>query len=275
VLSVNRMAMLFGFFLLVFFLAAWHRGLTMGPTFEQPPQVVVPAAVQVMMYGGDRFLAASVESVRAAASGRSLEAKQGGYRLRAHRVVAQLNPCHEDNYWIGNAALSFGGASDSGTELLQRAIRCRFWDEVPPFLYGFNQKFFYSDPVKARWGMETAADRSTTNAAGFRQIGIMMTVNSLNDAKAAMAMLEFERDRTRDSKLRQMLDGRIERLQGLLVLREAQRTYEDRFRKPLEYAEQLVQSGTLKALPKDPMGLGYDYKNRVFNLGKVTVDGLN
>lgn len=261
--------------LAVFLLLVWRRGGSLPPQVDNGPQVVVPASVQVLLYGGDRFLAASVESVRAAASGRDLEASQGSYRLRAHRVVAQLNPCHEDNYWIGNAALSFGGASDMGSDLLLRAIRCRFWDEMPPFLYGFNQRFFNSDLVKARRAFELAADRATSNAAGFRQMAIMVTVNALRDAQAALAMLQAERDAARDPKLRAMLDRRIVRMEGLLTLREARRVYEERTGKPLGSAAQLVEAGVLKALPADPMRIGYELRDGEFYLRQLKVPGLN
>lgn len=270
-----RLAPIIGISTFIIFVAAvWQRGATTPPGIERGAQVVVPAVVQVVLYGGDRFLAANVESVRAAVSGVALEGRDGSYRLRAHRVVSLLNPCHEDNYWIGNAALSFGGASDAGSELLGRASQCRFWDEMPPFLYGFNQRFFRLDVAKARKAIELAADRATINAAGFHQMAIMMTVNTIKDAQAALALLQFERDRARDPRLREMLELRIERVQGLLALREAQKKYERRFSKPLSDPAQLVQSGVLRTLPKDPLGLGYGLREGEFHLQQMQIDGL-
>lgn len=258
-----------------FLLASTYRGTPSPQRVELADQVVLPAVVQVGLYGGDRFLAASVESVRAAASGHALDAQQGGYRLRAHRAVAQLNPCHEDNYWIGNAALSFGGAPDAGSELLGRAAQCRFWDEMPPFLYGFNKKFFNLDVATARRAIELAADRSTANAAGFRQMAIMMTVNSIKDAQAALAILRTERESARDPKLRYMLDQRIARMEGLIILRDAHKVYEDRFGRPLQDPMLLVQSGVLKNIPHDPLRLGYEFRNGEFHLRRVQVAGLD
>lgn len=237
--------------------------------------MVVPAVVQVILYGGDRFLAASVESVRAAVSGSELEGRDGGYRLRAHRVVSRLNPCHLDNYWIGNAALSFGGAPDAGSELLGRATQCRFWDEMPPFMYGFNQKFFKLDVEQARKAIELAADRATTNAAGFRQLAILMTVSSIKDANAAVDMLRYERDNSRDASLRALLDKRIERMQGLVTLREAKKAYEDRFGKRLTDPAQLLQTGLLAKMPQDPLRLGYEFRDGEFHLYQLKVEGFN
>lgn len=260
---------------LVFTAGVWYRGTSIASSPEQSTEVIVPALVQIVLYGGDRFLAANVESVRASASGHSLEGREGGYRIRAHRVVAQLNPCHEDNYWIGNAALSFGGAPDTGSELLGRATQCRFWDELPPFLYGFNQKFFRFDAIKARKAIELAADRATTNAAGFRQIAIMMTINTIKDAHAALGILRYERDRARDAKLRAMLDQRIERMLGLVTLREAQKAYEVRFGKRLVDPSQLLQTGLLAEIPQDPLRLGYEFRDGEFYLQQLKVDGFN
>lgn len=242
---------------------------------ERPADVVIPAAAQVVLYGGDRFLAASVESVRAAASGEVLQGEQGSYRLRAHRIVSQLNPCHEDNYWVGNAALSWGGAAQEGSELLGRASQCRFWDELPPFLYGFNMKFFSKDVARGRAAVELAADRATVNAAGFRQIAIMMTVNAIKDAYAAREMLTLERDRARDPKLKVMLERRIDRINGLVVLIDAQRVFEKRFGRPLKNPEELLQSGTLKAYPSDPLKLGYEFVGGEFRLKQLQISGIN
>jgi hypothetical protein len=237
--------------------------------------VVLPAAAQVMVYGGDRFLGANIEQIRAAASGLGLAGGGSDYRLRAHRVVAQLNPCHEDNYWFGNAALSFGGSPDAGSELLGRASQCRFWDEMPPFLYGFNQRFFRLDAIAARKAIELAADRATTNAPGFRQLAILITINTIKDAKAAIAMLQYEREKAQDPILRGLLDQRIQRMNGLLTLREAKVEYERRFRTPLDDPKKLLLTGLLSAFPEDPLHLGYEFKDGEFHLMQLKVDGFN
>jgi hypothetical protein len=272
----GRLAPILGSAAVVLFgMTAWQRGVSTPMAEPLSAQVVVPAIAQIVLYGGDRFLAASVESVRAAASGHGLDGQAGGYRLRAHRVVSQLNPCHEDNYWIGNAALSFGGASTMGSELLGRASQCRFWDELPPFLYGFNQKFFNLKPELARKAIELAADRSPKNAPGYRQIALMMTVNSIEDARVALAMLAEERDRVKDPHLRRMLERRVERMRGLVILRDARKVYEERTGKRLVDPLELVQTRVLESYPVDPMRLGYELRDGEFYLRSLKVDGLN
>jgi hypothetical protein len=253
----------------------WFRGSAQYIEFNSYSQVVVPAPAQVVLYGGDRFMAANIETIRATISNQGLQGGDGGYRLRAHQVVSRLNPCHQDNYWIGNAALSFGGADKAGSEILGRASQCRFWDEMPPFLYGFNRRFFNLDIQGARKSMELAADRATVNAPGYRQAAIMMTISAIKDANAALAMLRYEQDHTHDASLRGMLNKRIERLQGLVTLREAKKSYEDRFQKSLESPDQLVEFGILKSFPKDPLQLGYAFRDGEFHLKTLQVEGLN
>ena len=165
------------------------------PPAEVFDRVVLSAPVQLLLTGGDRFLAANFESIRAVATASDApEAAEANasFAIRARRVVAQLNPCHEDNYYQGNALLTWGGAVAEGNDLLKRATDCRFWDEVPPFFYGFNQYFFLHDIDGARAALETAAERATDNAAGFRKFAIMLAAGELKDDSAALEFLQRE-----------------------------------------------------------------------------------
>ena len=148
-------------------------GVFLAVVLLRPPQdiaerpavadrVVISAPVQLLLAGGDRFLAANFETIRAMSTGSddpAAAAADSSFRIRAHRVVAQLNPCHEDNYYVANALLSWGGAPADGIDVLRRATECRAWDEFPPFFYGFNQWFFNRDASEARRALELAADR--------------------------------------------------------------------------------------------------------------------
>lgn len=62
-----------------------------------------------MLYGGDRFLAADLELIRLSATGMDNGSTDAEYLIRAQRVVAELNPCHEDNYYLANGLLAWGG----------------------------------------------------------------------------------------------------------------------------------------------------------------------
>lgn len=261
------------------FAAIW---VTRPPASAVPPaevfdRVVLSAPVQLLLTGGDRFLAANFESIRAVATAsdapEAVEAN-ASFAIRARRVVAQLNPCHEDNYYQGNALLTWGGAVTEGNDLLKRATDCRTWDELPPFFYGFNQYFFLHDVDGARTALSIAADRATDNAAGFRKLAIMLAAGELKDENAALEFLQRERAQTADPKLQGMLDKRIVRLQGLIALRDAQQHYEARFGRALTDPVALIESGELAAFPDDPLRIGYEFAEGRFRLKEIVIAGM-
>jgi hypothetical protein len=234
------------------------------PNLSLPPSVVMAAPLQVLLTAGDRFLAGNVSAIRAAASATIVEAEI--FRLRSHEAASQLHPCHEDNYWIGNASLSWGGAETQGMELLKNATRCRYWDEWPPFFYGFNSHFFHNNVAEAQRGMDIAAERSANNVAVFKTFSIMLTAGEIKDTDLALEMLKKERDKATDKKLRESLNKRVSRLNGLIILREAHVQYEKRFKTSLIDPHELIKSGILEDFPIDPLQIGYDFRDNEFHL---------
>jgi hypothetical protein len=236
-------------------------------------RVVIAAPVLLVLFSGDRFLAANLESKRLAATGVDGGVADTGYLVRAQLEVSELNPCHEDNYYLANGLLTWGGADREANEVLYRAMECRFWDELPPFFYGFNHAFFYKDIAEARRALELAAQRATGNAAGFRKLAIMLQAETLADEELALEYLIRQRDTTSDPKLRGMLDKRVVRLQGLVDLREAQRRFEAEHG-PLRVLEQLVAQGLIPAVPDDPLRLGYELRDGRIILKKLKIAGM-
>lgn len=248
-----------------------HTPAPVAPVIEG--RVVIAAPVLLVLFGGDRFLAASLETMRLAATGVDWGQADTGYLIRAQQVVAELNPCHEDNYYLANGLLTWGGADSEGTEVLRRAMQCRFWDELPAFFYGFNQWFFNKDIAEASRALELAAQRATGNAAGFRKMAVMLQADTFADEQLALNYLTQQRDAAGDPKLRDMLDKRVVRLQGLVALREAQRHFEAK-NAALVRLEQLVEAGLLPALPDDPLRLGYELREGTIILKKLKIAGM-
>ncbi len=238
-------------------------------------QVVIAAPVQVLLFGGDRYLAANIEAIRAAALGIENNKLRVNYRLRSHHTVSELNPCHEDNYYMGNALLTWGGLEEQGNIILKRASECRFWDELPPFLYGFNQYFFYRNLKSAQHYLEIAARRSSKNTAVFRKLSVMLAVEQIDDTQMAVNFLREQTEKAADPKLKKMLEKRLRRLQGLLILRRAQKKYTAKFGKPLNSPDTLLKSGILEKLPQDPLGIGYELKDGTFRLRSVRFAGMD
>lgn len=236
-------------------------------------RVVIPAPLLVALHGGDRFLAADLETMRLSATGVDDRGVDTGYLVRAQREVARLNPCHEDNYYLANGLLTWGGAVEQGNEVLRAAVECRFWDEFPPFFYGINLSFFQRDNEEAARVLEIGAQRSTGNAAAMQRLAIMLRAERFADERLALNYLVQQRDSSTDPKLKDMLDKRVIRLQGLIDLREAQRRFEPEHG-PLANLEQLVEAGIINTLPIDPLRLAYELRDGHIELKKLKIAGL-
>nr|WP_242630785.1 hypothetical protein [Stutzerimonas stutzeri] len=254
--------------------AAWRtqQPVTLSPQLPAG-RVVIPAPLLVALYGGDRFLAANLETIRLAATGMDDRGVDTDYLVRAQREVARLNPCHEDNYYLANGLLTWGGAVEQGNEVLRAAVDCRFWDEFPPFFYGINLSFFQRDNEEAARVLEIGAQRSTHNAAAMQKLAVMLRAEQFADERLALNYLTQQRDSATDPKLRDMLDKRVIRLQGLIHLREAQRRYEAE-QGPLTDLQQLINQGVIAELPADPLRLGYELRNGRIELKKFKIAGL-
>lgn len=255
-------------------IAAWRA----QQPVELTPQlvtgrVVIPAPLLVLLNGGDRFLAADLETMRLSATGLDDRGADTGYLVRAQKEVARLNPCHEDNYYLANGLLTWGGAVEEGNEVLRAAVACRFWDEFPPFFYGVNLSFFQHNNEEAARMLEIGAGRSTQNAAAMQKLAIMLRAEQFADERLALNYLIQQRDGAADPKLRDMLDKRVIRLQGLIALRDAQRRYEQEHG-PLTRLDQLIEQHMIESLPTDPLRLGYELRDGHVELKKLKIAGL-
>lgn len=238
-------------------------------------RVVIAAPFELLLTGGDRFLAANMEAMRSAATGPAEDRDDTLYRIRTHRVASLLNPCHEDNLYLGNAMLSWGGAINEGNDILRRSVACRVWDEYPPFFYGFNLHFFQKDDAEASRMFAIAAQRAKENRLVIEKTAIMIAAGQFNDEKLALDYIKHERDQSSDPKLRESLTKRIVRLEGLMLLRDAQKQYEKKSGKPLTSPQQLLDSGILSQFPVDPLGLGYQLEDGIITLRNLKVGGIN
>ena len=255
-------------------IAAWRA--------QQPAQlapqlfadrVVIPAPLLIALHSGDRFLAANLETMRLSATGMDDRGVDTGYLIRAQREVARLNACHEDNYYLANGLLTWGGAVEQGNEVLRAAVKCRFWDEFPPFFYGINLSFFQRNNEEAARMLEIGAQRSTDNAAAMQKLAVMLRAEQFADERLALNYLTQQRDSSNDPKLRDMLNKRVIRLQGLIELREAQRQFEAQHG-PLTDLQHLVTQDILDELPTDPLRLGYELRDGSIELKKLKIAGL-
>ncbi len=268
----------FGFALLAYLVYVWSIAQITASTrtsFAVPDSVVLPATFQTVIYGGDRYLAANIESTRVLMAGEAIvSGADQDYLYRNHTVVADLNPCHEDNYYVANALLSWGGNVDAALDILRIATKCRFWDEVPPFFLGYNLYFFKYQNQAAKDLLFEAAERSPNNRVALQKFGVMIEAEGIPDVHLAKSYLLAQRTQARDKKLKDMLSLRIARLDGLIALRDAQISYEKRTGRALQDPQALISSGYLATFPNDPIGLGYTFSNGKFAMKEVGVNGV-
>lgn len=260
--------------IVLFQLGNSHTGLSKSlPQNEPAASIVLPPAIQVLLYGGERFLAANVESIRALNAFGNNRNDEHEFRLRTHLAASRLNPCHEDNYWIGNASLSWGGNTQAGLELLLNARNCRFWDEWPAFFYGFNQYFFNQNLGAALESLKLAAERALDkqNAVFYQTFAIVLTSKEQKNTRLALQLLRTERDQATDKRMRSSIETRIQRLEGLLTLSDAQEKFESRFNRPLKHPQELISSGILERMPVDPLGIGYEFREQSFHLRQLRI----
>lgn len=233
--------------------------------------VVIAAPIQALMYAGDRFLAANLEAMRVAAIGPRDEKSLADFRLRAHEQVSQLNACHEDNFYLSNAMLSWGGSVDEGNKILERATACRHWDDIPPFFLGFNRYFFYRDTEGAVEALDMAAERSRNNRPALQRMAIVIESRQFDDEKMAAAYLRGQRDEAKDKQLAEMLDRRLQRLEGLIALRDAQTRFEQKHGRALQSPNELLTSGIMQQFPQDPLRIGYEFIDGRFRMKAMKI----
>jgi hypothetical protein len=258
--------------------AFWALQSRFPPGFHRPQQVpgqdrvVLPPSLQVVLGGGDRYLAANVETFRVMSAGMdetgAAAAAEGAYRVRAYDAATQLNPCHEDAFSTANALLTWGGAPIQGINVLRRATACRSWDTIPAFYLGLALGSALKDGPAARAALEQAAERarSPEQTSSFKRIGLMLEAGTFRETEAALAFLRHEWEASNDERLRTMLVRRIERLEGLKTLEDAQAAFEQRHGRPLQAPNELLESGLLPAFPLDPLGIGYVFVDGRFAL---------
>lgn len=236
-------------------------------------RVVIPAPLLVVLTGGDRFLAANSEAVRFSVTAWEGSVGDTEYMARSQFEVSRLNPCHEDNYYMANGLLAWGGAVATGNAVLKRAMACRYWDGLPAFFYGVNKYFFDKDLSSAADAIRVSAARWPENSSVLLKFAVMIEAESFSSVDLTLGYLKSQRDGAKDLRLRGMLEKRIVRLEGLVSLRQAQRKYELKYG-ALNSLEDLVSKGYLSSIPVDPLGLGYVFVGGEIDLRRLRVPGL-
>lgn len=225
---------------------------------EEEMTLMLPASVQLLLSGGDRYLAANISAFRSQTSG-VFDMSENGYRVLGETQLAAslLNPYHEDNYWTAGANLAWNNQVPMAQTILERASQARTWDEMPLFFHGFNRFYFLRDMQGAAKDAQAAAARSV----GGQQLAMLGIASRWvewdEDATTAISMMQGMLAGTSDRNTRRLINARIDRLKGLMLLKEAARKYKKEQGKGPEKLKDLVAKGYLEKIPPDPFKRGY------------------
>jgi len=225
-------------------------------------RVVINAPFLIMLYGSDPYLATNIEFIKISANAYNYELDKIDtfYLTRSQQEIARLNPCHENNYYWANAFLSHSGMVAKGNNILVIASNCRFWDGLPPFLYGINEALFNNNIDEAIKALTLSSQRWDINRVAINNMIISLKAKRFNIAEQSLVFLQHEYKTTKDKKSKNSLLKRITRIEQLIVLRNAQKEYEAKYGE-LEYLDQLVERQILDELPEDPLFLGFEIRN--------------
>lgn len=224
-------------------------------------QVALPLFVQVLMALGDRNLAADFATIRALVVVTEKMSPEE-YRVlgKVQADASWLNPAHEDNYYIAAYILPSAGELDAAQTILARASHARFFDYQPAFLYAFNLMHFKGDHVgAAEWLREAALKlpEDDNNRLVMQNLAARW-MDKAPDINLAIIVVNAMAKQAKRKDFRAYLEQRVERLRSLKSLRAAAAIFHERYGRAPARLDELVGSGLIQALPKDPIGFGFD-----------------
>lgn len=245
---------------LVFVAASLQLKHAARPSMLLEMQVALPRAVQVVMAGGDRYLAANLAGFRAlVASTENMSRENYRIQARVQADAAWLNPAHEDNYYIAAAILPWNDELDAAQFVLRRAALARPFDWQPAFYFAFNERFFHKQPLLAAEWLQRAAEASSDEMQRLQllQLAAQWAAKSEDPALAIRMHRAMARE-TRYKAFAAFLDKRAQRLENLMVLETATAAYAQRFGQAPRSVAELKAAGVLGELPADPFGAVYE-----------------
>ena len=224
-------------------------------------QVALPLFVQVLMALGDRNLAADFATIRAlVVVTEKMRAEEYQVLGRVQMDASWLNPAHEDNYYIAAHILPWAGEYEAAQTVLARATHARFFDYQPAFLYAFNLMHFKGDHAGAAEWLRAAALKMPEDDENrlIMQNLAARRVDKVPDIDMAIGVVEAMARQSKRKDFRAYLERRVERLRALKSLRAVAAVFRERHGRGPVKLEELVGPGLLPALPKDPIGFGFD-----------------
>lgn len=249
--------------------------MAVGPLFSKPRlmaddgiSVLMPVPIQLLLSGGDRFLAANAGYWRVLMMGANRQTKDVLLVLSETQLsISFLNPGHEDNYYTAAAVLPWEGFVAPTQTILQRAMDARPFDPYPVFYAAFNQAYFNSDGLGAAKIIREHAPSVTDE--GLRQALFILGskwASQGDNLQLSISVVQAMAQNAKELALRDYLNQRVLRLQNLKILRDASAEYERRLGHGPASLEALVEQRVIDKIPEDPLKGGYTLKDRKIEL---------
>lgn len=253
------LSLVLGAALVLFVQARSHLVYATGDSPRLELAVRLPMAMQVIMAGGDRHLAANLSGFRVLVAD-VFRMQPGELELQAQlqKDISWLNPAHEDNYYIAAAILDQPPLIPAAQYVLRRAADARPTDWQPLFYLGFNRYYFGKDPVGAAQILLEAVPRiqEQRDSWTMQNLAARWLERGYNPADAARVVAGMA-DNAAPGAFKRYLNRRVARLQDLNRLRALAARFQERFGRPLRSLDELVSSGLIERIPADPLRVGY------------------
>ncbi len=229
------------------------------PRVQAELEVRLPLFVQVAMAGGDRYLAASLATVRALVAETSrMEPEEYRTLALVQEDVSWLNPAHEDNYYTAAAILPWEGQLDPALRILKRATLARPDDYQPPFYYAFYLMQFRNDALGAgQWAQRSALRLTNPDERLVMENFAARWLEKSQDLSMAIRIIDAMATQAKRKDFADYLRQRAQRLRDLDELRHGASQYLTQFGKRPASLQDLAASGLIKRVPDDPFGFGF------------------
>jgi hypothetical protein len=172
--------------------------------------------------------------------------------FRTLQTALRLDPYNMDAYYFAQAAFTWEvGRIKEVNNMLDYGMRYRTWDYQLPFYAGFNSAFFLKDYAGAAAYMKRAATLSGEPL--FANLAARFFYESGREDLGILFIKSMQKN-TRDKKVSRLFDLRIEALTAVQTIRAAVRQFTMNSGRPPHSLAELVKSGVLVELPRDPYG---------------------
>lgn len=221
--------------------------------------ISLPVFIQVVLAGGDRYLAASWATIRSLVTETSKMGSDDFQVLaQVQRDASWLNPAHEDNYYTATAILPWEGQVEATQVILRRATLARPYDYQPAFYYAFNLVQFMGDYLRAsEWLLLAAPKLPKPDERVLLEHFAARWLDRTQDVELAARIVDAMAAQAKRKDFADYLRLRAQRLHDLARLRRAVLAYSERYGQPPASLSELVRTGIINKLPVDPFGYGF------------------